>query len=165
MKKIFKYIILTCLGMALLFAGANQALAATATLTCDKTAVRAGDTITLSLKLSDDGKYGLEGTIKYDKSLVTMTEISCGLDGWEYEGTDLDGDKADDIFIVYDNALEKPLSGMKNVVTLKFKVSKSAQTGAKLDVAVENLTTTDGTNVSGIGPKRFQAIMDSITVE
>lgn len=121
--------------------------AASASLTGPST-VRAGDTITLNLNISDDGKYGLEGSLSYDSSVVTFSSMSCNVSGWKVENNG-------GAIIVYDDALSNPLSGTKAVLTLKFTVNNGVATGTGIYISVNGIVTTDGSSESNIGTATY----------
>ena len=121
--------------------------AASASLSGPST-VRAGDTITLKLNISDAGKYGLEGTIKYDSSLVSVSEMSCDISGWKVENNG-------DAIIVYDDAMSNPLGSSSTVLTLKFKVGSWVSTGTKINISVDGIITTDGSAESNVGSATY----------
>lgn len=121
--------------------------AASASLSGPST-VRAGDTITLKLNVSDNGKYGLEGSLSYDSSQVSLSSMSCGLSGWKVE-------QNGNAIIVYDDNLSSPLSGTKTVLTLKFKVKSGVATGTQVKISVNGIVTTDGSAESSIGTASY----------
>ena len=84
MKKISKILLVLALSCVFLLGSKMDFYAASASLTGPST-VRAGDTITLKLNISDNGKYGLEGSLSYDSSQVTLSDISCNVSGWKVE--------------------------------------------------------------------------------
>lgn len=149
MKKISKILLVLALSCVFLLGSKMDFYAASASLTGPST-VRAGDTITLKLNISDNGKYGLEGSLSYDSSQVTLSDISCNVSGWKVE-------RNGNAIIVYDDALTKPLSGNKTVLTLKFKVKSNVATGAKVSISVKNIVTTNGSSESNIGVAAYSA--------
>ncbi len=149
MKKIARILLVLSLSIVFLLSSKMDFYAASASLTGPST-VRAGDTITLKLNISDSGKYGLEGSLSYDSSQVTLSSMSCNVSGWKAE-------RNGNAIIVYDDALSNPLSGNKTVLTLKFKVKSNVATGAKLSISVKNIVTTDGSAESSIGAATYSA--------
>lgn len=147
MKKIAKILLVLALSFVFLLGSKMDFYAASASLSGPST-VRAGDTITLKLNVSDNGKYGLEGSLSYDSSQVTLSDISCNVSGWKVE-------RNGNAIIVYDDALSNPLSGNKTVLTLKFKVNSNVATGAKVSIAVNSIVTTDGSAESNIGAATY----------
>ena len=121
--------------------------AASASLTGPST-VRAGDTITLNLNISDEGKYGLEGTLNYDSSVVSFSSMSCNVSGWKVENNG-------NAIIVYDDALSNPINGYTTVLTLKFKVNSGVATGTAVNISVSGIVTTDGSAESNIGTASY----------
>ena len=147
MKKIAKYLLVLSLSFVFLLSSKMDFYAASASLTGPST-VRAGDTITLKLNVSDSGKYGLEGTLSYDSSVVSLSSMSCDVSGWKVENNG-------NAIIVYDDALSNPLSGTKAVLTLKFKVKSGVATGANVKISVKDIVTTDGSAESNIGSATY----------
>lgn len=147
MKKLSKYFLVIILSVLFLVGNETNTYAASASLTGSST-VRAGDTITLSLNISDSGKYGLEGVLEYDSSVVSFSNISCKLSGWkvEHNGGNV---------LVYDDALANPLSGNKTVLTLTFKVNNNVAAGTSIRIAMKNLVATDGSAESNLGTATY----------
>lgn len=145
-KKIQCFIIISI--CVLMFWGTKtNVYAASAQLTGDGT-VRAGDTITLSLKIMDSGKFGLEGNFEYDSSVVTLSNVTCSLNGWKLE-------ENGNGFVLYDDALTNPISGTKTVMKLTFKVNSNVATGKEIKIFVKNLVTTDGNSESNLGTATY----------
>lgn len=147
MKKIVKYLLVLSLSFVFLLGSKMDFYAAGASLSGPST-VRAGDTITLKLNISDNGKYGLEGTLNYDSSKVTLSSMSCNVSGWKVENNG-------NAIIVYDDALSNPLSGNKTVLTLKFKVNNGVAEGTAVNISVSGIVTTDGSAESSIGTASY----------
>lgn len=147
MKKIYKYLLIFSLSILFLIGNKTNAYAASASLTGNST-VRAGDTITLSLNISDNGKYGLEGNLNYDSSVVTFSNVSCNLSGWkvEHNGGSL---------LVYDDALANPLNGNKSVLTMTFKVNNNVAPGTNINISISNLVASDGSAESTLGTATY----------
>ncbi len=138
MKKIAKLLgVIFIFAFAALYSSKN-AYAASATLTGPDT-VRAGDTITLKLNVNDNGKLGFDGELSYNSALVSFSSVSTDLKEWIVE-------KNDNKLVIYDNTQENALNGTKTVITLKFKVSANAKAGDKIQISVNGLTSSDGTN-------------------
>lgn len=147
MKKITKLVMLLSLSIMCLFGTRMDVYAASASLAGPST-VRAGDTITLKLNISDSGKYGLEGTLSYDSSVVSFLEMSCDVSGWKVENNG-------NSIIVYDDALSNPLGSSTDVLTLKFKVGGSVAAGTKISISVNGILTTDGSAENNLGAATY----------
>ena len=78
MKKLLKYSVILTISIILLLSSATSVWAASATLTGPGT-VRAGDTITLKFNINDSGKYGVEASLSYDSSVVTLSSSKISL--------------------------------------------------------------------------------------
>ena len=135
------------LSLIILLGSKMDFYAASASLTGPST-VRAGDTITLKLDVSDNGKYGLEGSISYDSSVVSLSDMSCEVSGWKVENNG-------NAIIVYDDALSNPLGSSATVLTLKFKVGSGVATGTKINISVNGIVTTDGSAENSIGSASY----------
>lgn len=149
MKKIVKYSLLLILCIGCLVYSSTFVWAASASLSGPGT-VRAGDTITLKLNINDSGKYGVEGTLAYDSSVVSLSKSSINLKGWKLESNG-------NSLIMYDDAMSNPISGNKTVVTLVFKVKSGVAPGTKVNIAVNNIVATDGSNESNLGSATYAA--------
>ena len=147
MKRVAKYLLVLALSFVFLLGSKLDFYAASASLTGPST-VRAGDTITLSLNVSDSGKYGLEGSLSYDSSVVSLSDISCNVSGWKVE-------RNGNAIIVYDDALSNPLGGSTSVLTMKFKVNGGVAAGTTVNISVNGIVTTDGSAESSIGTASY----------
>lgn len=147
MKKIISFLLLMIFSISMCFAGGTTTYAAGASLT-GPGSVRAGDTITLYLNISDSGKYGIEGTIGYDGSQVTLQSASCNVGGWKYENNG-------NGFVLYDDQLTSPLGGSATVLTLTFRVNDGVAAGTTINISVSNIITTDGTSESNLGTATY----------
>ena len=147
MKRIAKYLLVLTFSFIFLFGSKMDFYAASASLTGPST-VRAGDTITLNLKVSDSGKYGLEGSLSYDSSVVSFSGMSCNVSGWKVENNG-------NAIIVYDDALSNPLGGSATVLTLKFKVNNNVAAGTKVNISVNGIVTTDGSAENSLGTASY----------
>lgn len=147
MKRVAKYLLVLALSFVFLLGSRMDFYAASASLTGPST-VRAGDTITLSLNVSDSGKYGLEGSLSYDSSVVSLSDISCNVSGWKVE-------RNGNAIIVYDDALSNPLGGSTSVLTMKFKVNGGVAAGTAVNISVNGIVTTDGSAESSIGTASY----------
>ena len=133
MKKIARLLAVLSLSFLFLFGTKTDYYAAGATLT-GPNVVRAGDTITLKLNISDDGKFGLEGSLSYDASIVTLSSMTSNVNGWKVENNG-------NAIIVYDDNMTNPINGTKTVLTLKFKVNNGVAEGT--GILLENINLVD----------------------
>lgn len=147
MKKIFQYSLLAMISIVCVVYSASNVWAAGASLTGPGT-VRAGDTITLSFNISDSGKYGVEGTLSYDSNVVSLSSSSISYKGWKLESNG-------NSLIMYDDAMSNPISGNKTVATLVFKVKSNVAAGTNVNIAVNNIVATDGSNESNLGSATY----------
>ena len=147
MKKLLKYSFILVFCMVCMLYGATNVWAASASLAGPGT-VRAGDTITLKLNINDSGKYGVEGTLSYDSSVVTLSKSEISMKGWKLESNG-------NSLIMYDDAMSNPISGNKTVVTFTFKVKAGVVAGTKVNIAVNNLVATDGSKESSLSSATY----------
>lgn len=112
------------------------------------TTVRAGDTITLTLVVSDSGKYGLEGTLSYDSSKATLSSVTSLRSGWEVE-------RNGNTIIAYDNNMTNPLGNNTSVLKAVFKVNSNIQAGTTLTISINNITATTGSSESNLGTATY----------
>ncbi len=144
MKKIFKYLLVFSLSFVFLLGSKMDFYAAGASFSGPST-VRAGDTITLKLTVTDSNKYLFEGTLSFDSSVVSLSSVTEGINGWEAE---VGGGGA---LLIYDDAYATPLNGTKTIATFKFKVNENVATGTPVRISINNSYATDGNNDSIFG--------------
>lgn len=136
MKKII------CMILALILCVATLSLAvfaaeASATFTGPDT-VRAGDTITLTFKVTGKGIYGISGTLQFDEDQLELKSVDSKLqNNWMLE---LNGNT----FVAYDNNLENPIDKATTVFTAKFRVKGHLGVGTKIKVSLVNLKASEG---------------------
>lgn len=110
--------------------------------------VRAGDTIILTLTVSSQGSFGIEGKLSYDSSVVTFQGMSAEISGWKVENN---GNK----FVIYDDALSNPLGGSSAVAKMTFKVNPNIAAGTAVNISVTDLISTDGNSENNIGNANY----------
>lgn len=99
--------------------------------------VRAGDTITVTFKLSGKNISGVSGKLSYNSNQLTLTGTFQKISApWavEFSGNN---------FVAYDNNLEKPINSTKTLFTATFKV-KSLAAGTTVKVSLTELKASDG---------------------
>lgn len=149
MKKLLKYLALTILSVVMLVGVNSDVFAAGATLTSSATTVRAGDTITLTLKVPHAGSLGITGTLEYDASQVTLSgDPTTKLSGWVVENSA-------GSLVIYDNNQTNPLKGSETVITLKFKVNSSVAEGTKVNISIKNIVSSDGSADTDMGTATY----------
>lgn len=127
-------VLLMCISLLAITASATSA---TATLTGSST-VRAGDTITLTFKLSGSGLYSVSGTLSYNSSQLTLVSTSQKIGGnWS---VDFNGNN----FVAIDSKLSNPIKNSTALFTLTFKVNSSLAVGTKISVSYTDVVATDG---------------------
>lgn len=104
--------------------------------------LRAGDTLTLSLRLSGEELYTFEGSVSYDTGKLTLLSASGSLSGWT---VDIDTESAGNIgFLGIDDKLSAPINSRKTVLTVKFRVKSDLAPGTTVRVKGTNITASDG---------------------
>ena len=138
--------IIACVGFicaGVLELGTVEAYGASAKLSGPGT-VRSGDTITLTLSVSDSGKYGLEGAFDYDSSKVTLNSVQCVKNGWKVE-------RNGNTIIAYDDAMTSPLGTNTSLIKAVFKVKAGLEAGTTVNIALKNIVTTTGSVEGNLG--------------
>lgn len=106
--------------------------------------VRAGDTITVSVKMSGTGVVSARGEIQYDANQLTYKSNAGALSGW---AMDIDGSASGKVtFLGIDDKLAAPINGNSQLFTLSFTVKSTVASGAKITVTAAKLEASDGTN-------------------
>ena len=149
MKKMFSIILalILCVGALSVAAFAAEA---TATLTGPDT-VRAGDTITVTFKLTGKGIYGVSGTLDFDSKLLELKSADCGIKkDWVLE---LNGNTV----LVYDNNLESPIDATATVFTAKFKVKDNLAVGTKIHISYTNIVASGGNSDISVSTVKYSA--------
>ena len=136
MKKITAIAVCILLLISLLPVSAF-AVTASAKLTGPDT-VRAGDTITLTFKLSGSGIFGASGALSYDTNQLELKETKQKVGStWVVEFTG-------NIFVVYDNEMSNPINKETALFTVTFKVKSNVATGTNIKVSCTDVIASDG---------------------
>lgn len=149
-----KYSVLLVTLILCLVLAVNGAFAASgsASLT-GPSAVRAGDTVTLSFKVSGSGILGVSGALAYDSSKLTLTGTSQKIGSpWvvEFNGNN---------FVAYDNNLSNPINSSATLFTATFKVNAGLAPGTDIKVSVNGVTLSDGSADIGVGTVAYSAVL------
>ena len=143
MRKIVSVLLIVMLVLAVVGVY-SSATGSSASLT-GPTTVRAGDTITLTFKVSGSNIYGVTGTLSYDSNQLTLSSTKQSIASpWmvEFNGNS---------FVAYDNNLTNPINSNTSLFTVTFKVNSNLATGTKVQVSVKNVVTSDGAADSNAG--------------
>lgn len=143
MKKIISILTVLILCFALMMPLTASAASASASLT-GPSAVRAGDTITLTFNLNGSGLYGASGTLSYDSSQVTLSGTSQTIASpWvvEFNGNN---------FVAYDNNLSSPINDNKALFTVTFEV-KNVAVGTNIKISYTGVKASDGSSDANVG--------------
>ena len=149
MKKIVSSLAALTLTMCLLLPFTASAATASASLSGPGT-VRAGDSITLTFKLSGSNLSGASGTLSYDGSQLQMTgtkQVIASPWAVEFNGNNM---------VAYDNNLSSPINGSKDLFTVSFKV-KDVAAGTKITVSYTDVKASDGSADANVGTVSYNA--------
>lgn len=149
MKKIVSSLAALTLTMCLLLPFTASAATASASLSGPGT-VRAGDSITLTFKLSGSNLSGASGTLSYDGSQLQMTgtkQVIASPWAVEFNGNNM---------VAYDNNLSSPINGSKDLFTVSFKV-KDVAAGTKITVSYTDVKASDGSADANVGTVNYSA--------
>ena len=101
-------------------------------------AIRAGDTVTLSVSLTGTGLVNSLATVSYDPDLLTFKSISTVASGWEFDNsqpTDVEsGDGLTKSVRIIGETDNKPVNSKTEMLKISFTLSKSAETGASVKI-------------------------------
>ena len=151
MKRIISLALAMILCLGLLTVGASAASASGYFTGPDE--VRPGDTITLTFGVSGTGIYGVEGTLSYDSSMLTLVSTSLKIGGsWLLE---FNGNK----FVAYDNTQENPINGSAGIFTAKFRVNESLTPGTRISASCTGVTASDGNADVGIDTVTYSTVL------
>lgn len=113
-------------------------------------AVRAGDTVTLTYSVSGNNLSGVSGELRYDASQLTLTGTKNLIGStWKVEFSG-------NTFAVYDEALEHPINGSKALFSVTFRV-KNVAAGSKVTAEVRDTVLSDGATDSRVGTVGWSA--------
>lgn len=116
--------------------------------------VRAGDTITLTFSVSGDGISGVQGSVSYDESQLSLKSYTPSLkSGW-------DGEFKGNNFAFFDNNLTAPIDGSATFFKASFTV-KDLPEGTEIAVTVSSIKLSskseDGYQDTSVGSKTYTA--------
>ncbi len=133
MKKIFALVLAAAL-MLTVFSVNTLALD---TVLSGPSVVRAGDTITLTLKIGGNSILGIEGVIEYNSNQLYLSSFDSKRDGWvaeRGEGNEINK------FMVYDDKQTSPITASTSVISFKFKVAANVAVGTRISVTFKDIT-------------------------
>lgn len=140
MKKLISVLIVLCLlSLTVVFAPVNTYAAITASL-AGPSVVRAGDTITLTFRLSpgNDRVSGVSGEFTFNSGQVSYTGKPANPpSSWKV-------DSGDRTFTAYDDSavMNKYITGNNvSVFTAKFKINSNVSAGTKITISVKDIIT------------------------
>ncbi len=142
MKRIISVVLILLLLTAALSLGA-WAAGSSASLVGPAT-VRAGDTITLTFKVSGVNVFGASGTLQYDPDQLQLVGSKPLVSSpWLVEFNDNN-------FLAYDNNLDTPINSARDLFSVSFKV-RSVDAGTQITVSYKDVKTSDGTADTDLG--------------
>jgi hypothetical protein len=170
MKKIVQ-LVLICL-LVMLMPMATFAVAASASVTGPST-IRAGNTLTVAVKMNGTGLSAVQGEVQYDASQLTFQSSSGVLANWDFT---INGGAAGKVtFIGIDSQLKAPISSNKQLFKLSFTVKSGVAVGSVIRITAAKLSASDGTNdfspsndsysVTVAAPASANANLSSLTVD
>lgn len=133
MRTFLKTISVLAISVFSLVCGITNVYAASATLE-GPSVVRAGDTITLKLKVTDDDVTMLSGKLNYNSSQVSLSKVESAISTWEVSAQ---GNNV----LAEDKEFKTPLKGKTTVLSIKFKVSNSVKEGDIINISLEDIIT------------------------
>lgn len=151
MKRIISLalVIILCLGLLAVDASAASASG----YFSGPSDVKAGDIITLTFGVSGSGIIGVDGTISYDSSMLTLVSTSKKIgSSWLVE---FNGNK----FVAYDNTQENPINGSAGIFTAEFQVKESLAPGTRITASVTGVTASDGNADLSIGTVTYSTAL------
>ena len=124
---------------------------ATATMTGPDT-VRAGETITITFNMNGTGLFGMEGTLSYDTSKLTLSGTPKNVIGgnWKVEFNDNN-------FLAYDDALSNPVNKNTKIFSVNFKVASDLTPGTEIAVSMTKTALSDGSTETNVGTVSYTA--------
>ena len=150
MKKRFSFLVRAALLLVLVVTLLPQsAYAASGSLSSNDSSLRAGDTFTLTYKVSGSGILGLESTLSYDSahlSLVNSNNLLGGSWTMSQNGNN---------FTLYNNDGTKPINSSKSAFSVTFKVKSGVEPGTTVSASI-NTTASDGSDIA-LGSAKWSA--------
>ncbi len=150
MKKQFSFLARAFLTLALVFALLPQpAHAASGSLSSDDSSLRAGDTFTLTYKVSGSGILGLESTLSYDSEHLSLVSSKNLL------GSSWTMSQNGNNFTLYNNDGNKPINSSKSALSVTFKVKSGVAAGTSVSASIST-TASDGSDIA-LGTAKWSA--------
>lgn len=150
MKKQFSFLARAFLALALVFALLPQpAHAASGSLSSDDSSLRAGDTFTLTYKVSGSGILGLESTLSYDSEHLSLVSSKNLL------GSSWTMSQNGNNFTLYNNDGNKPINSSKSALSVTFKVKSGVAAGTSVSASIST-TASDGSDIA-LGTAKWSA--------
>lgn len=92
--------------------------------------VRAGDSITLTYQIKGEDIKAFSASLEYDSTQVTVSKITKSIaDPWSLT-------TYDDVLMLADEELSKPINKATKLFTVTFKVKSSLKVGTKINISV-----------------------------
>ena len=129
----------------------QRAEAAGATLS-GSGAVQAGSTVKLTLSVSGSNIMGVETTLKYDSSVLELTNYDQLINGWTMDSSDMK-------FVLY--GVNNPINSSTAIMSVTFRVKSGAASGAALSASFNNIVVTDGVKEETISSAAWSGKVDA----
>ena len=147
MRKLIIVALVLTLCLSILSVGVSAAASATLN---GPNVIRAGDTITLTLKINGQGILGATGTLSYDTNQLEKVGQAQKI------GTTWKVDFNGNNILASDEEQVNPINKNTDLLTVTFKV-KNVAAGTKITVSYINLTTSDGKKDTDLGNVSWSA--------
>lgn len=137
MKKLFKVLSIIVCSLFLIVGIHTSVYASTVSLEAAGS-VRAGETLSIKLIVSEKGATLLTGDLKYDSSQVTLSSVKVSNSKWKESGN------GNSLWIENENN-DAPIDGTTTVATINFKVNQNMKEGDVINISLENICVTTPT--------------------
>jgi len=107
-----------------------------------KSVVRAGNDVTLTLKVSGTNIMGIEAMLDYDEKVLEYRSYRGLVDGWDVVPN---GEQ----FVMW--SVNNPIKEPTDVLSLTFRVKEDVAAGTALEVSFQNVTVSDEERELGVG--------------
>lgn len=113
--------------------------------------LRSGESVTVVCAVSGSGLLAVEGQLSYDQDTLDLVAVESLL------GSSWQMDQHGAQFLLRDNSLQNPISGLTPVFSVTFRVRGDAQPGSSVSAAVRNVMVSDGEDDITLGGDSWSA--------
>lgn len=103
--------------------------------------IRAGQTITVAVRINGSGLRAVRGEIHYDAGRLTYKSSGGELSGWKFDISSTAGKL---VFLGEDDKYAAPITGQKQLFTLTFQVGGGVAAGTEIQISARSIEATDG---------------------